>query len=270
MDKEEIKKYYSNEIERNRLEMEFFQLEGIRTKEIIGRYLTSGNQSIIDIGGGAGFYAFWLAGKGHEVTLIDLSPRNVEIAREIEIEKGIKLCKIEVGDATQLNFGSDQFDLVLLLGPLYHLRDRKERIRALSEAKRVLKPGGFLICAVISRYASLFDGFSRDLILDDRFEQILIQDLKTGEHMNPTDNEEYFTTAFFHRPFEIREEITESGLAFEKLVAVESFGWTIENLNEKIKNESYRRKFQSILELIEENENIMAISPHILGIGRKV
>jgi len=70
------------------------------------------------------------------------------------------LDKIEVGDATELKEEKDQYDIALLLGPLYHLTHRDLRLKALMEAKRVLKPNGVLICAVISRYASLFDGLT--------------------------------------------------------------------------------------------------------------
>ena len=63
MEVDKIKKYYSNEIEKNRLDLEIFKLEAIRTKEIIGRYLSKENLSILDIGGGAGYYAFWLQEK---------------------------------------------------------------------------------------------------------------------------------------------------------------------------------------------------------------
>jgi hypothetical protein len=143
-------------------------------------------------------------------------------------------------------------------------------LKALQEAKRVIKPRGILLAAFISRYASLFDGFRRDLIKDDRFEKILLNDLQGGIHMNDTDNPEYFTTAFFHTPQEIKDEIAESGLNFEKLVAVESVGWLIDNLTEKIKDKDYRTKIQKIINDIESNNDIIATSPHIIGIARKI
>ncbi|SRR5258706_10503305 len=69
-------------MEKDRLEQELFKLEGLRTKEIIGKYLSEQPMIIADIGGAAGFYAFWLQEMGHDVSLIDLSPGNIELAKE--------------------------------------------------------------------------------------------------------------------------------------------------------------------------------------------
>lgn len=269
MERNKIKQYYSSEIEKDRLELDIFKLEGIRTREIIGRFLSKSKMLIADIGGGAGYYAFWLQEKGHEVSLVDLSPKNIELANKYSMHTGILLTGSEIGDATDLNFGEEQFDLVLLLGPLYHLTNKEERVKALSEAKRILKPGGMLLAAVISRYASLFDGFKRDLINDDLFEKLLIDDLKTGIHLNETENLEYFTTAYFHTPSEIKSEIIESKLKFEKLIAIESFGWFIDNLKEKSENQNYMSKLRKILNMVESNDDIIAMSPHIMAIARK-
>ena len=269
MERDKIKKYYSTEIEKDRLEVDLFKLEGIRTKEIIERYLSRESMRIADIGGGAGHYAFWLQEKGHHVSLVDLSPKNIELATMFSQDTGIQLTDLEVGDATNLNFKDGQFDLALLLGPLYHLVDRNERIKALSEAKRVLTTGGTLLVAVISRYASLIDGFKRDLIIDDHFEKLLINDLQTGVHLNETENLEYFTTAYFHTPSEIMTEIAESKLKFEKLIAIESFGWIADNFNEKSADLNYMNKLRKIITMVETNSDIIAMSPHILAVAKK-
>jgi ubiquinone/menaquinone biosynthesis C-methylase UbiE len=269
MDNNRIKEYYNTEIEKNRLGLDHFKLEGIRTKEIISRYLRGTNLNIIDIGGGAGFYSFWLQTSGHHVSLVDLSPKNIELANEEADRSGVNLESCFTGDATQLAFPDNRFDIALLMGPLYHLTQRQARLNALREAKRVLKPGGILIAACISRYASLMDGFRRDLIKDDVFEKILLADLKNGIHINDTQNEEYFTTAFFHTPAEIKDEISESGLIFKKLIAVESAGWVIDNPGEKLKNGHYLNKISKIIELVESNEDLIAMSPHIIGIAVK-
>ncbi|MFN2440800.1 MAG: class I SAM-dependent methyltransferase [Chitinophagaceae bacterium] len=269
MERNKIKDFYAQEIEANRLELEAFKLEGIRTKEIIERYIQKNNLEILDIGGGAGFYSFWLQEKGHNVTLVDLSPKNIELVKKHSETTGRNLKKFETGDAVNLHFSNEQFDLVLLLGPLYHLTDRAERIKALAEAMRVLKPKGVLLSAVISRYASLIDGFQRDLVLDDQFFNLLTNDLKTGVHLNETDNLEYFTTAYLHTPTEIITEIAESGLKFEKLIPIESFGWIVKNFNEKEKDPNYMKKLLEVIRMVEMNEDLLAISPHIIAVAQK-
>ena len=269
MERDNIKDFYAQEVEANRLELELFKLEGIRTKEIIERYLQAGNLEVLDIGGGAGYYSFWLQGKGHNVTLVDLSPANIELARKHATATGTALKGMETGDAVRLGFSENQFDLVLMLGPLYHLTDRSERIRALTEAKRVLKPQGILLAAVISRYASLIDGFHRDLVFDKQFMNILLDDLKTGLHLNETGNPEYFTTAYFHTAKEIEEEIVECGLQFEKLIPVESFGWIVQHFSEKEKDPEYMKNLLKIIRMVEMNGDLMAISPHLIAVSRK-
>ena len=269
MDRNKIKEYYFSEIEKNRLDLEIFILEGIRTKEIISRYLVKEKMNIIDIGGGAGYYSFWLQEKGHQVTLVDLSPKNIELAKQHSLNTGIHLNGLQTGDATALDFKEEEFDLVLLCGPLYHLTDKEERLKALSEAKRVLKPKGVLLTAVISRYASLIDGFNRDLISDDQFQKMLIEDLNTGIHLNETENFEYFTSAYFHTPSEIKSEIIESKLKFDKLIAIESFGWCIDNMKTKSEDLNYMNKLRKIINMVETNEDIMAVSPHIMAVATK-
>jgi len=269
MEQHKIKEYYAQDIEAHRLDSEYFKLEGIRTKEIIERYLTKGKLEVLDVGGGAGFYSFWLQGKGHQVTLLDLTPRNIELAQMHSEASGVKLKATKVGDAVNLPFPDDQFDAVLLLGPLYHLTERHERVKAIAEAKRVLKPGGILLAAVISRYASVFDGFQRDLVFDNQFFKLMTDDIYAGVHRNETNKLDYFTTAYFHTPAEIQSEVIDSGLTFEKLIAIESFGWIVRKFQEKMTDPSYMDRLLSTIRLLEENQDLMAMSLHIMAVGRK-
>lgn len=269
MEQQNIQAYYAHDIEANRLETEPFKLEGVRTKELIGRYLAKPNQQVLDIGGGAGHYAFWLQEQGHQVSLVDLSPRNIELVQQRAKASGVALSHATVGNATLLDFPNEQFDVVLMLGPLYHLTNRQDRLNALTEARRVLKPGGLLLAAVISRYASLFDGFQRDLVADDAFYNILKNDLASGVHLNETSNLEYFTTAYFHTPKEIEEEIRETGWRFEALIAIESFGWIVPNFGEKQNDPVYMEKLLSVIRLVERDNHLVAMSPHIMAVAYK-
>lgn len=183
---EDIIAYYEGCDEDSR--MENTPLEYIRCKEIISRYLSSEAMTILDIGGATGAFSFWLADQGHKVSLIDFTPRHIEIAREHEKSKGLKLTSLTVGDARGLPFEDSSFDLVLLMGPLYHLTDKSDRIKAICEAYRVLKPNNRIICEVISRFASMTDGFNNGLINDPEFIPIMNKDIETGLHVDRTNS----------------------------------------------------------------------------------
>ena len=266
MDKETINSFYFSGVEKTRLLPGHSELEGIRTKEIVSRYLPDNLIKIIDVGGATGFYSFWLKSLGHHVTLVDLSQDHISWAKEYSLQNQISLDAYEVGDATSLQFEDNQFDMALLLGPLYHLIDRTDRINAISEAKRVLRPNGIIISAVISRYASLIDGLHRNLIADPQFVKILNKDLENAIHINPTDNPEYFTTSYFHTPDEIESEILECDLQLEKLIAVESLGWLSDFSSA---NERNTNLVLDLLRRVETNRDLLASSPHILAIARK-
>jgi SAM-dependent methyltransferase len=117
------------------------------------------------------------------------------------------------GDARCLSAQSNSADAVLLLGPLYHLVERSDRLMALREARRILKPKGVLIAAAISRFASLIDGLARGFFRDSDFRKIVASDLATGQHRNPTNQTAYFTTAYFHHPEELAAEVREASFA---------------------------------------------------------
>ena len=101
-----------------------------------------------------------------------------------------------MGDARAIPCDDGAADAVLLFGPLYHLTDFSERLKAICEALRVLCDGGVLLAVAISRFASALDGIARGLIRDPDFVRIVEQDLRTEQHRNETGNADYFTTAF--------------------------------------------------------------------------
>jgi hypothetical protein len=96
-----------------------------------------------------------------------------------------------------------------------------------------LRPGGVLIAAGISRWASALDGLSRDALSDAAFACILERDLLDGQHRNPIDTLEYFITAYFHRPDELRAEVSDAGFDVQGLYGVEGPGWMLPNFMER-------------------------------------
>src|ERR1700744_6185034 len=117
---------------------------------------------VADIGGGPGRYALWLASLGYQVEHRDLMPLHVEqLAADMAGVPGIRTA---VGDARELDLADASVDAALLLGPLYHLTDRADRVRALRECARIVRPGGPVFAAVISRWAPRIDGMLREKI----------------------------------------------------------------------------------------------------------
>jgi ubiquinone/menaquinone biosynthesis C-methylase UbiE len=174
-----------------------------------------------------------------------------------------------VADARDIDRPDNSADAVLLFGPLYHLVHREDRLKALKEAHRLLKPGGRGFVAAISRFASLIDGLSRDLVSDPLFLRVLMQDLKNGQHRNPTNNPDYFTTTFFHHPDELKQEMEEAGFYLEKLLGVEGPVWFMSSFSDHWKVPEKRALLLELLRTVEQDRYILGVSAHPMGIGRK-
>ena len=230
-----IKAYYDRAPEESRLEHGASQLEELRTRELILRYAPQPPATVLDVGGAAGVYAFWLAERGYDVHLVDATPRLVDVARDRNEGATHRLASCAVGDARALSQARESADMVLLLGPLYHLVQAHGRHAALTEAARVLRAGGVLVAAGISRWASTLDGLSRELLGDPQFARIVERDLVDGHHQNPTTRLDYFTTAYFHRPEDLRQEVLDAGFAVEGLFGVEGPGWILPDLLDRWK-----------------------------------
>src|SRR4051812_909502 len=131
-----IIEHYDKGLERTRLHEGVFQVERIRTEELILRHLPPGKQIIADIGGGTGYYAFWLNELGHDIHFLDLGPGNVNDVIVQNEKNSKKLASIQLGDALDLPYEDDFFDVVLMLGPMYHLPDPPDRANAIKESYR--------------------------------------------------------------------------------------------------------------------------------------
>ena len=116
------------------------------------------DDTILDIGGGPGHYSIHYAGTGHAVTLVDLSDENVRFAKKKARQYGVKISAMQ-GNALDLSrFPDSSFDIVFLMGPLYHLMNEESRLQAIREAKRVLKPGGYLFSSFILMFGGVIYG----------------------------------------------------------------------------------------------------------------
>jgi ubiquinone/menaquinone biosynthesis C-methylase UbiE len=262
--------YYNRYDEASRLSGPWGQIEFTRTQEIITRYLPPQPACILDVGGASGRYACWLAGLGHQVHLVDPVPRHVRQAQAASAaQPDSPLTSCSLGDARRLAFGERCADVILLLGPLYHLTNSKDRHMALTEASRILKPGGVLFAAAISRFASTLDGLDSGYFQDPAFQTIMRQDLATGQHRNPTGNPAYFMDTFFHHPNELHAEVAATSLHVEALLAVEGICYLIQDLSTHWNNPEYRRFILEILSTTESEPTLLGASPHLLCVAQK-
>jgi SAM-dependent methyltransferase len=262
-----ISDYYDRAPEETRLQQGPFQLEEARTRELIERFAPAPPATVLDIGGAAGAYAFWMAEAGYAVHLVDASPRLVAEAQRRSSAAARPLVSCRVGDARALALPDDTADVVLLLGPLYHLTDAGDRARALREAARVLRTGGWLFAAGISRFASALDGLARDLLDDPEFAPIVEQDLRDGQHRNPTGKLEYFTTAYFHRPDELGAEVLSAGLTLTGVYGLEGPGWILPDVVERMANPRQRAALLRVARMLETEPAVTGCSAHLLAVA---
>ena len=245
------------------------RLEYLRTMELLSRFLPPAPATVLDVGGGAGAYALPLARDDYSVHLIDPIPLHVEQAKSRSLgQPEAPLAGAEVGDARSLSQMDASADAVLLLGPLYHLTARDDRLQALREARRVVRPGGVVLAAAISRFASTIDGLFNGFLADEEFEAIVERDLRDGQHRNPGERPGWFTTAYFHRPAELRAEAEEAGLLVDGLFGIEGPAWTIPDLGAWLENPARRAKLFAALRRMETEPDLLGASAHLLLVGR--
>jgi ubiquinone/menaquinone biosynthesis C-methylase UbiE len=264
---DEIIHHYETIDEGRRITDGFSQLELVRTQEVVRRYLTGEPLHIIDIGGAKGVHASWLADDGHDVQIVDVVPGHVEAARGLRSSRG--RISAEIGDARELAFPDASFDAALVFGPLYHLTERPDRVRALREARRVVRPGGHVFVAAISRFASLFDGLARDFLFDAEFRKMLERDLRDGQHRNPENRPHWFTTAFFHHPDELRVEAEEGGLSVLAILGVEGLAGWLGHLGSRWDGETDREAILFASRVIETEPTLLGLSAHLLLVSRR-
>lgn len=266
----EILSYYEGIDEAGRLVRGAGPLEFARMQELIGRFLPAAPGVVLDVGGGPGRYACWLAGLGYEVHLIDPVEKHIEQAREASrAQPEHPVASVSLGDARSLDQADGSADAVLLMGPLYHLTDRSDRLAALREAHRVLEPGGVVIAKAINRFASLLDGLTEGYIDDPDFVAILRRDLVDGQHRGLADDFGYFTTGYFHRPEELEAEVREAGFEPLRTCAVQGPGAAATNLDGRMSDPAKRAQLLDLIRSVEEERTLVGISAHFVVVATK-
>jgi ubiquinone/menaquinone biosynthesis C-methylase UbiE len=246
------------------------RLEFVRTKELLARHLPAPLAVVLDVGGGPGAYALWLAQQGYRVHLLDPIELHVAQAREASSRQpATPLACADTGDARALSFGDATVDAVLALGPLYHLTDAADRRRALDEARRVLRPGGVLAAVGISRFASTIDGLYQGFLADPTFERIVERNLRDGRHENPERRPRWFTTAYFHLPDELADEVRAAGFRLEALLGIEGPAAFLADVDDWLDDPVRREALLRAIRRVETERTLLGASPHILAVATK-
>ena len=249
-----VRDYYDSAPEREweRLDTGPSRIEFASTLRLVEKYFPSSG-AICDIGGGPGRYAIELARRGYRVTLFDLSGKLLERARLAFASEGIGAERFIRGNARDLDaFGDESFDAALLLGPLYHLIERDDRSRALSEMFRILRPGGRGIVAFLNSWGMLrsgIAGFPRRFI-DPAFLRSLLGERTFEDHERPN-----FTECHWSNPEIAGEELLDAGLRIVSYAGAEGFLEGMAPLLEALRTNE-PEAFENVLEFAAETSEL--------------
>jgi SAM-dependent methyltransferase len=260
----ELQAHYAQGREWDRLDDPKGVVEFERTKEILRRRLPAAPAVIADIGGGPGRYALWLAELGYTVEHRDLMHLHVE---QLHRSSG-SMVHAEVGDARDLNLPDSSVDAVVLLGPLYHLRERAHRVQALREASRVVHPGGPVFAAVISRWAPRLDGVVAERLYESYPDVLaLLPDVELTGNLPPVTPDGF--SGYTHRPAELMEEIAEAELALEDLVGVEGMPLAASDMQARLDDPAAWQVVLDTARAIERVPELLGLSPHLIATARR-
>ena len=220
------------------------QLEFMRTRELVERFLPTPPAMVLDVGGGTGRYSEWLAGLGYSVHLIEPVPLHVERARA-RASAGPGFA-VSLGHAGELPVSRGSQDAVLLLGPLYHMPDPDDRERAWAESCRVLKLGGVVIAVAINRYAGVLDSLRHEFV-DTGFGRV----------------------GYFHPAGALADEARTAGLAVEGVFGVEGPGCLVTDLDSRWTDVAQRQAILDAARIVEAEPNMTGASHHTLVVARR-
>lgn len=256
-----LNEYYSNYDEDSRLLSRHGSVEYLTTMRYIEKYLFSGAK-ILEIGAGTGRYSHSLAKKGYEVDAVELIEHNIDVFKsKITPEEKIS---IRQGNALDLSFvESEQYDITLLLGPMYHLYSVDEQLKALSEAIRVTKKGGIVFAAYCNNDATMISFcFGKNMIRDEKIKK-LIDPVTFKARSTP---EELFQ---LYRKEDV--DALMSNFAVERLhyigtdMATNFMREMIDNMDNELFDIYLRYHF-----VICEREDMVGATHHMLDIFRKI
>lgn len=256
---------YENYKEENRLTTNNARkIEFLTTVKVLEKVIKP-QSAILDCAAGTGVYAFWLAEKGHQVTATDITPRHVAVMNE-ELEKRGLDITTAVLDATDMSvFQDETFDVVLNMGPFYHLLTEELREKCLRECLRVLKKGGLLVTAYIPRYYVLqYLAMSDAKYLDGAF----VERFMASGALSHEDEKCFWTDSYYATAEEMELMYRQNGLAITEhfaqdgltpLFSKKADGWTQEEF----------KVWCDYHYSVCREKSLLGSSNHVIIIGRK-
>ena len=242
-------------------------IEFILTTYMMEKYIKPGD-TILDIGGGPGRYSIHFAKMGCDTTLVDLSEGNIALAKQKAQEAGVSL-RAQAANCLDLDtLGLGQYDHVFLMGPLYHLIDESQRVRAVELALKHAKPGGNLYASFIMTFAGIiYDLKTPDFICQDCADPSsapLITAVETGTNYSG----KAFTNACFMAQGLIEPFMSQFGM--DKLHLFGQEGILAPNEKDVLaRDEAERACWIDLAKRFLERPELLAYSEHAMYIGRK-
>jgi ubiquinone/menaquinone biosynthesis C-methylase UbiE len=267
---EEVKAYYAGFAEREWTRLDNpadGQVEFAVTCDVLARHLPVGAR-VLDLGGGPGRYAIWLAEHEYRVTLADVSPELLAIARERIDAAGVEVQAIVEADARDLAAWADaSFDAVVCLGPFYHLTESSDRARAASEVGRVLVEGGVAFIALIPALAFV----RRTLALPDERRHLLdagFLDRVLGDGVFVNDVPGRFTQGYGVRLEEVEPFFAKFGFEQLALLSAESLTIGLESELPSLLGDAVLARLVHQLAISHASDpGILGLARHLLYVG---
>lgn len=260
-----VRKFYDQTVQYEWERLDRHQVEFELSKRYLNRYVSPGD-NVLDLGGGPGKYSLYLSELGCDVTLADLSQNNVDFALDKAGELGLSLRGI-CADARDLSGVEDgQYDHVLCMGPMYHLKDERDRAKTIQECLKKVKPNGTLFVTFVSSYSFVWDYLIRNpqwILESERKAQLDVM-LNDTSYVG-----QGWTDNYFIRPKDVLPFFEQFELEKLHLINCESFLYLREP-ELLTQPPEVVNAWLDVAEQVCEREDFLSFAEHLMYVGRKL